>query len=113
MKVRLHLLENRPWLARVLFSFTVVMALCVRGARRHALQALGQALAGDDPFSAKAEGQTFRELAEVYIARQQSRLAPQHPTSARAIPSHQRQASRQSALRRDHAEGYRCLPCRH
>jgi hypothetical protein len=33
MKVRLHLLENRPWLARVLFSFTltVVMALCVRG----------------------------------------------------------------------------------
>jgi hypothetical protein len=33
MKVRLHLLENRPWLTRVLFSFTltVVMALCVRG----------------------------------------------------------------------------------
>jgi hypothetical protein len=33
MKVRQHLLETRPWLAWVLFSFTlaVVTALCVRG----------------------------------------------------------------------------------
>jgi integrase len=47
----------------------------VEQARRHALKALGQLVGGDDPFAAKAEGLTFRELAEVYIARQQSRLA--------------------------------------
>jgi integrase len=48
----------------------------VEQARRHALQALGQAVAGNDPFSAKATVDTFSALAEVYIARQQSRLAP-------------------------------------
>jgi integrase len=48
----------------------------VEQARRHALQALGQAVAGDDPFASSATGDTFSALAEVYIARQQSRLAP-------------------------------------
>jgi integrase len=48
----------------------------VEQARRHALQALGQVVGGNDPFAAQAEGQSFGELAEVYITRQQARLAP-------------------------------------
>jgi integrase len=48
----------------------------VEQARRHALQALGQVVGGDDPFAAQAEGQTFRELVEVYIMRRQGALAP-------------------------------------
>src|SRR6516165_8381739 len=37
----------------------------VEQARRHALQALGQVVGGNDPFAAQAEGQSFGELAEV------------------------------------------------
>jgi integrase len=47
----------------------------VEQARRHALQALGQAVSGDDPFEAKVEGDTFSALVEIYLTRRQGTFA--------------------------------------
>src|SRR5215471_5514921 len=44
----------------------------VEQARRHALQALGQVVSGDDPFAAPAAGDTLSELVEVYLSRRQA-----------------------------------------
>jgi integrase len=44
----------------------------VEQARRHALQALGSVVGGNDPFAANAAGDTFSALVEVYLARKQS-----------------------------------------
>jgi integrase len=54
----------------------------VEQARRHALQALGQVVGGDDPF-AQPTGDTFVALIEVYLARRQSAIAAKshHDTS--------------------------------
>jgi integrase len=41
----------------------------VEQARRHALQALGQVVGGDDPFASQAEGLSFGELVEAYLGR--------------------------------------------
>jgi integrase len=68
----------------------------VEQARRHALQALGQAVSGSDPFAAKAQGDTFSTLAEVYIARQQSRLAP---STLRALTLYLRTSAKPLAAR--------------
>jgi integrase len=44
----------------------------VEQARKHALQALGQVVSGDDPFEAKIAGDSFAEAVEVYLTRKQS-----------------------------------------
>jgi integrase len=41
----------------------------VEQARRHALQALGQVVGGDDPFAQPTGGDTFAELVEAYLDR--------------------------------------------
>src|SRR6516165_9507586 len=41
----------------------------VEQARRHALQALGQVVSGDDPFAQPTGGDTFAELVEAYLGR--------------------------------------------
>jgi integrase len=64
--------------------------LTVEQARKLAQAALGQLAQGDDPFTAEAVGQPFRELASRFLARQRSRLRPK---SLREVTRHLRQAA--------------------
>jgi integrase len=64
--------------------------LTVEQARRLAQAALGQLAQGDDPFATEATGQSFRELASRFLARQRSRLRPK---SLIEVTRHLRQAA--------------------